>query len=108
MDVHAIKKELGKQNDEGWSNAMAIYRQGAFSKPIATLTLTEPLQDSISSGTAVTGMAMDGSEIFGETFGKTGTNDTSLRIAYDNDVMVTGHTHCSVGGNPSPIVDGCE
>ncbi|KAL3938262.1 MAG: hypothetical protein SGBAC_006785 [Bacillariaceae sp.] len=50
---------------------------------------------------------MDGSEIFGETFGKTGTNDTSLRIAYGNDVMVTGHTHCSVGGNPSPIVEGC-
>jgi len=107
LDVHAIKKELGKQNDEGWTNAMAIYRQGAFSKPIATLTLSKPLQDSISSGTRVTGMAMDGSDIVGKTVGKTAANDTNIRIAYDNDIMETGHTHCSVGGNPSPIIDGC-
>ena len=108
MDLRAIKEELGKQNEQGWTNALSIYQQGAFSKPIATLTLAEPLLESIASGTSVTGISMNGTEIVGTTVGKTLANETSLRIAYDIDITKEDHVHCSVGGNPTPIFDGCK
>lgn len=111
LDVRAIKKELEKQNEEGWVNAEALYRQGAFSKPVATIALKGALRDSVPLGTPVSGVAVDGFEVSGKTFEETAANETSIRIEYDIDsniVMEVDHTHCSVGGNPTPIVGGCE
>jgi hypothetical protein len=99
---------LAKETDEGWANAENIYRQGAYTKPVAILNLHHHLTASIPKDAAVIGVAVDGTQVSGTVLSEAKENEQSLKIEYDIGEVQEDYVNCQVGANPSPITDGCK
>ena len=108
LDLYQIKKELRKENDTAWINAKTIYNKGGHSKSVAHLTLNEPLQETLEVGSVVSGLAEDGSEIFGMIFETANQDETKVLIQYDAEIFQGNYTGCYVGAIPIPTLEGCK
>eukprot|EP00980_Cylindrotheca_fusiformis_P003788 scaffold834_cov123-Cylindrotheca_fusiformis.AAC.35 len=107
-DIQLIKKELSKETPRGWANGENIYREGAYTKPVAIIKLKEPLSETIPKGSEVVGLTEKNSTLVSGTLYKEATeNEIILQIQYDISEVQENYVNCQVGGNPSPKVDGC-
>jgi hypothetical protein len=57
LDLAAIQDQFELGTKVGMEVAEKIYREGAFSHPVAKLTLDSPLTEDVPRGTRVTGVA---------------------------------------------------
>eukprot|EP00980_Cylindrotheca_fusiformis_P003785 scaffold834_cov123-Cylindrotheca_fusiformis.AAC.32 len=107
-DLLLIKQELRNETWEGWDDAESVYHEGAYSKPVAELALNDALPSNFPSGTAVRGLAIDGSEVSGRLFDDAYANEHHVLVQYDINEAFSNYVNCQVGGNPDPNVDGCK
>jgi hypothetical protein len=61
LDLAAIEDQFKLGTKVGMETAERIYREGAFSHPVAKLTLDAPLSADVPRGTRVTGVAFSSS-----------------------------------------------
>ena len=57
LDFAAIQDQFELGTKVGMEKAEKVYREGAFSHPVAKLTLDAPLSEDVPRGTRVTGVA---------------------------------------------------
>ncbi|CAJ1931940.1 unnamed protein product [Cylindrotheca closterium] len=107
QDLHVIHLELKKETQRGWTNAEKIYREGAFSKPVAKILLNSPLEDDLPAKTTVKGVDTSGFPVSGTLFKEAKVDERELMIQYDISEVQANYVNCQVGGNPAPNVGGC-
>mmetsp|Transcript_55071 Transcript_55071/g.133798 ORF Transcript_55071/g.133798 Transcript_55071/m.133798 type:complete len:512 (-) Transcript_55071:94-1629(-) len=107
LDQQAMELELAKCTAESLSAAERIYTEGGYSKSVAEITLSSPLVSPVSSGTKVTGTAIDGSQVVGKAYADYSTGSTSFAIQYQTSDSQANYVNCQVGGLASPNTDGC-
>jgi len=107
QDLHVIHHELHRETQRGWTNAEKLYREGAFSKPVAKIGLITPLADDFPVGSAVRGLDVGGFEVAGMLYKAAKSADQELMVQYDVDEVQANYVNCQVGGNPAPNVAGC-
>lgn len=69
LDLAAIQDQMEIGSKVGMETAERIYREGAFSHPVAQLQLDTPLSQDIPRGTSVSGVAFSsaGGEVVGRS-----------------------------------------
>ena len=90
--------------------AMDVYEQGAFSDPIAELTLTSP-RPQLESDTKVTGLSNSKNfEVTGEIIENypPELEESKIFVSYDTIEIQKNYVGCQVGANPNPNTDGCK
>lgn len=107
LDQAEMEGQLALGTNQGYTRAQKIYEEGAFSKSVATVTLTAALTVPISKGAVVTGTAVNGQQVDGTVFKTASADDTTLRIQYGINSIQSSYVGCQVGANPSPVTDGC-
>ena len=129
MDLSIIKNELSRNDDDGWDSAYKIYKNGAYSKSTAIVTLNEPLQllppktnnnnnnnDNedevlvvIENDTPVVGFSTTGNHLIKGYIvnGPIKNGDQILHVAYAISPIQEDYVNCQVGANPNPKFDGC-
>jgi hypothetical protein len=105
--IQAIEVQLASGTSESFENAKKIYTQGAFSKSIATVTLSTPLSAAVAKGTQVTGVNADGSDVVGKTYEDYSAGATTIQIQYQTLDLQSQYVGCQVGANPNPNTKGC-
>ncbi len=105
----AIEDQLQLGTKLGMEVAERIYREGAFSHPVAKLKLDSPLLEGIPSGTRVTGVASSasGGMVEGRTSYFSEKGSTDLIVEYAISADQSNYSRCQVGGSPSPNMQGC-
>lgn len=99
---------MQKETQRGWDNAENLYREGAFSKPVAKVTLHNPLETNVPEGTVVRGLDTDGYEVTGTLYEEAKANEQEVLIQYDINEAFANYVNCQVGANPAPNVGGCK
>jgi hypothetical protein len=107
LDQQAIEQQLAAGTDEGRTNALKIYEQGAFSKSYAVLNLAAPLDKQIQSGLEVKGKNTAGDEIIGNVLEDSDIGDSVVRVQYATTNIQESYVGCQVGANPDPVTEGC-
>lgn len=107
LDQAEIQRLLASGTNQDYLQAQMIYKEGAFSKSVATVTLDAVLTAPISKGAAITGDAMDGTKVEGTVFAAAKAGDQDLRIQYNVSPVQSSYVGCQVGANPNPVTDGC-
>ena len=100
--------ELKKETQRGWKNAEDLYRDGAFSKPVAKIQLISPLEADLPDGSVVLGIDTDGYQVSGKLYHPASAQDRELEVQYDIGEVQTNYVNCQVGANPAPNVGGCK
>jgi hypothetical protein len=104
-DLAAIALLLSKKTETTFSQAQDIYEEGSFSKSIAEITLDTGALSRIDAGTVVT-YTSDGLIVVGTVKTEVAQGSTPMSIQYQ--VLDNGGLTCNVGGNPTPVLDGCK
>jgi hypothetical protein len=84
LDLAAIQDQFKLGTKIGMATAERIYREGAFSHPVARLRLDAPLSQDVPSGTRVTGLAFSSSadEVEGRTRDFWAKGSTEVYVEY--------------------------
>jgi hypothetical protein len=86
-----------------------VYREGAFSKPVAELEFLDPLDQDIPEGTSVVGDAVaNGAEVTGTVLNGALKGDDHVLVQYHISHVQESYVQCQVGGNPKPNTQGCK
>jgi hypothetical protein len=96
---------LNKGSDTTFTQALDIYEEGSFSKTFAEIQLDSGALSKIDAGTVVT-VTIDGSTVIGTVMDDVPAGTKAVSIQYK--VSEQGGYNCNVGGNPSPVLDGCK
>jgi len=108
LDVADMEKQLSKGH---WSEAHHIYKDGAYSKNYADLTLTEPLDTAIPADHKVQGKSNSGGIANGSTLSAAQVGDTLLQVQYNVHSIQDSYVDCQVGAlwrTHNAHLDGCE
>jgi hypothetical protein len=97
---------LSKQTESTFEQAKDIYERGSFSKSIAEITFDENGDVQIDAGTVVSVTLDDLSIVIGTVMDDVPVGTKPMRIQYQ--VLDNGGSTCNVGGNPTPVLDGCK
>jgi hypothetical protein len=109
LDLHTIKAHLQKGTNTAYKSAERVYREGAFSKPVAELIFHDPLNQHIPKGTSVIGDAVaNGTEVNGTVLHGAFKGDGHVLVQYDISHVEESFAQCQVGGNPKPNTQGCK
>lgn len=103
-----MDKQLKK---EAWSEAHHIYKDGAYSKNFAILTLLKPLEKAVPVDTKVTGESESGGDANGRTLAPAAVNGTSLQVQYHVTNIQDSYVDCQVGAlwrTHEANLEGCE
>jgi hypothetical protein len=103
LDQQFINNQVGMGTQDAFEDARNVYEQGAFSKSIATIVLSQTLGVSVEIGATVSGKSEGGVAVAGKTFTALSSTDTSLQVQYTSE-------GCFVGGlaSSNPVTEGCE
>jgi hypothetical protein len=84
LDLTAIEDQFTLGTKVGMEAAERIYREGAFSHPVAKLTLDVPLSEDVPRGTRVTGVAFSssGGQVEGRTRDFWAKESTEVFVEY--------------------------
>jgi hypothetical protein len=104
-DLAAMEVLLSKGTDTTFTQAFDIYGEGSFSKSYAEIQLDSVALSKIDANTVVT-VTIDGSTVVGTVMDDVPAGTTAVSIQYK--VTEQGGYNCNVGGNPSPVLDGCK
>merc|ERR1711935_1223249 len=107
LDQEAMEAQLALANDDAYTVAKAIYEEGAFSKSVATVTLSAPLAADVTKGTAFEGVNAAGDTVLGKAYEDNAAGATSVIIQYKTTDSQKNYVGCQVGANPNPVTDGC-
>ena len=96
-------------------DAKAIYEFGAYCRSYAELSLDSPLTQDIPKGVVVKGLTTSSStsssnngELDGRILLRASAGATTLQVQYPlTETAKSGPSLCSVGGNPTPLLDQC-
>ena len=91
-------------------DAKAIYEFGAYCRSYAELSLDSPLTQDIPAGVVVKGLTTSSSngEVDGRILRGASAGATTLKVQYPfTETAQSGPSLCSVGGNPTPLLDQC-
>ena len=121
LDLRSIDAYIAVANSQNGVNiAQKLYEQGAFSDVYANLKILDPTgkyatsETNIVAGATVVGKTASGKAITGiAKYGKTETlngsegSENILQVHYPSVSVADTNFGCFVGGNPTPITDGC-
>jgi hypothetical protein len=96
---------LKKGTDTTFTQAFDIYEEGSFSKTFAEIQLDSGAPSKIDANTLIT-VTIDDSIVVGTVMDDVPAGTQALSIQYK--VNEQGGSTCNVGGNPSPVLDGCK
>jgi hypothetical protein len=96
---------LNKGTDATFAQAFDIYEEGSFSKSYAEIQLDAGAPFKIDSNTDVS-ITTDISIVVGTVVDDVPEGARAVSIKYK--VTEEGGSTCNVGGNPSPVLDGCK
>jgi hypothetical protein len=105
-DFATIEVLLNKGTEATFSQAFDIYGEGSFSKSYAEIQLNAGAPSKIDANTVVTVTRDDDSIVVGTVMDDVPKGTQAVSIQYQ--VTKEGGSTCNVGGNPSPILDGCK
>jgi hypothetical protein len=103
----AIELELASGTNESFEKALKIYKNGAFSKSVARITLSTPLASSVAEGDQITGLTSDGTDVVGKAYSSYSTGADVIEIQYKTLDIQEVYVGCQVGANPNPNTVGC-
>eukprot|EP00535_Pseudo-nitzschia_heimii_P001999 CAMPEP_0197179574 /NCGR_PEP_ID=MMETSP1423-20130617/4473_1 /TAXON_ID=476441 /ORGANISM="Pseudo-nitzschia heimii, Strain UNC1101" /LENGTH=624 /DNA_ID=CAMNT_0042629497 /DNA_START=259 /DNA_END=2133 /DNA_ORIENTATION=- len=122
-DQKIILARLVSESDEGMLAAQRVFEKGAYSEPFAVFSHPIITGSDIPPGTVVTGPSVGGGLIRGVAHYGSPAGNGTLTVHYptrgtDDDAEIDvatgtldnlggGGAMCRVGGNPSPVTDGC-
>jgi hypothetical protein len=104
-DLAAMEALLNKGTNLSFDQAFEIYMEGSFSKSYARIKLDGGATSKIDANTVVS-VTTDDLVVVGTVMDDVPEGVQSVRIKYK--VTEQGGSTCNVGGNPSPILDGCK
>jgi hypothetical protein len=90
-----------------FSDARAIYEQGAHSLSVATIQLDTPLQRDMLARSVVSGKTQSGRDLVASLLSYTPARATTLDIVYPVSTE-EGAPQCQAGGSIVPKTDGCK
>jgi hypothetical protein len=105
-DLAAMEDLLKSGAEASFKQARNIYEDGSFSKSIADIQLDTGAPSKIDADTVVTITRSDDSIVVGTVVDDVPEGTTAVSIKYK--VGEEGGSTCNVGGNPTPILDGCK
>lgn len=98
---------LATATEQTYKQALAVYTEGSFSKSVAQVTLSSPLEASVKAGTKVSGANKAQAEVVGKTLEDYSAGTDVIEIQYQTSDIQSKHVGCTVGGNPNPSTEGC-
>ncbi len=104
-DLAAMEVLLKKGTETTFTQALDIYEEGSFSKSYAEIQLDSGAPSKIDADTVVT-VTMGDLIVVGTVMEDVPEGTQAISIQYK--VNEQGGYNCNVGGNPSPILDGCK
>jgi hypothetical protein len=108
LDQSLIESELAKSTNQAFNTAKAIFQEGAYSKSIATLTLSTALKQSVKADTHVTGLSLDSTnEVAGRIYEDYSSGATIIKVQYHVIDVQSKYVNCQVGAHPEPNTVGC-
>ena len=120
LDVRSVVAFASADTLGGLDTAQNIFQKGAFSDSYASLQIVDPTgkfattETNILPGSQIVGQTASGQTITGiAKFGKTETLNGStnsqnlLKVHYKTVPLEDTNSGCFVGGNPTPLTDGC-
>merc|ERR1719311_1134792 len=96
LDLDQYNFKMAMFSGSAYDDAEAIYKQGGFSEPVATLTLADPIGQDFPAGTAMTAKNAADSTISGTVFEKYTAGSNTLKFRYR--VTCDNPNKCQVGG----------
>jgi len=89
-DQSKMETELALHTDEGDADAKAIYENGGHSKSIVTITLTSPLETTVTKKTKMSGSTISGGLCVLEVYEDTAPGSTQMKLKYEPGVCQVG------------------
>merc|ERR1712176_1230477 len=83
------------------------YEEGAYSKSVATVTLSAGLPADVPKGTSITGVGADGNMVIGKAHGDNAAGATSIIVQYQTSDSQKNYVGCQVGAAINPNTEGC-
>jgi hypothetical protein len=110
MDIMVKDDEVSDDNNTFFEMARRVYNEGAYSRPYAQLTLSQPLKDDIKQGTRIRSWTQDAKPLTGVVLRNVYEGEDKIGIEYNISGINSGNTHegCYVGANPKPVFTGCK
>jgi len=105
QDMMVIQARMAAEDNDGMLAAQRVFENGAYSEAFAVFTISDPnfinldVPAGIVDGKSASGVDIRGISHYGSPFG-----NSTLTVHYGT---ATGGAVCRVGGNPTPITDGC-
>ena len=124
MDAMILLARLASESPTGMDAASDLFEKGAYSEPFAVFAL--PAADNpvlyntdVPPGSGVIGVSPTGGTVQGITRYGSPPGNTTLTVHYppdgtvedameDDEMDRVGGSVCRVGGNPTPVTDGCK
>lgn len=107
LDQQEIEKLLNLGTPVAYDAAYRIYVEGAHSKSVAEVTLSEPLAASIDKGTLIMGFTENGNQVAARALEDTPSGVVQLNIQYWTSDSQKNYVMCRVGASLSPTMIGC-
>jgi hypothetical protein len=107
LDQEAMEQQLSLGNEDAYAQALRIYSEGAYSKSVAEVTLSEPLIMDVEKGTDIFGVGSDGNQVAGKAYEDNAAGATALIIQYRTSDSQKDYVSCQVGASTTPNTDGC-
>jgi len=107
LDQEAMEIQLALANDQSYAAAKAIYEEGAFSKNVASVTLSSALPANAEKGTAISGVDADGNVVSGKAYEDNVAGANTILVQYQTSDSQANYVGCQVGANPNPNTKGC-
>jgi hypothetical protein len=107
LDQQMMEEQLALETVESYVTAKNIYREGAHSKSVASITLNSGLLNALPDATPVSGRSSSGVEVLGTTYEDYEAGTTDIVIQYDTITVQSNYVGCQVGASPTPKTEGC-
>lgn len=102
-----MERELALGTSQSFATAKEIYKNGAFSKSVARVTLTTALTGPLNESAVVSGKTEAGDEVVGTLLDNYPSGTTAIEIQYQTNSDQSSYVGCQVGASPDPFTEGC-
>lgn len=107
LDQEAMEQQLSLANEDSYAQALRIYSEGAYSKSVAEITLTQALPMDVEKATVIMGVGADGNQVAGKAYEDNAAGATSIIVQYKTSDSQKNYVSCQVGASTTPNTDGC-
>lgn len=107
LDQLEMEQHLALGSEESYLNAYRIYAEGAYTKMVAEVTLTEPLPEDIRRGTYILGYGKFGNQVPAYAYEDNPRGISGFKIQYQTNDEQNNYVTCQVGASTTPNTKGC-